>query len=108
MVIRAESKGRGLSGLHIGIGNVRRFFPKELSAIELRLDDLLIECGLTPAFWQGEPEIFDPRLCAWLEAKHMHKNRSRDHIPLSLIPEGHNSYRVQAISIDKRSPSPSR
>ena len=102
MVVRAESKGRGLSGLHVGNVNVKRYFPRDLSAIELRLDDLRIECGLTPSFWQGEPEIFDPRLCAWLESRHMNKTRSRGHVPLFLIPEGDNSFRVEAVAAVKR------
>jgi len=30
-----------------------------------------IQCGLIRLL-AGQPEIFDPRLCAWLESKHMH------------------------------------
>ena len=80
MVVKAQSIGRGLSGLHVGTDNVRRYFPKNVSTIELQLDHLRIQCGLAPEFWQGRPDIYDPRLCAWLETKHMHASRGR--IPL--------------------------
>ena len=88
MVVKAQSKGRGLSGLHVGTDNVRRYFPKNVSTIELQLDHLRIQCGLAPDFWQGQPEIYDPRLCAWLESKHMHGSRDRNPVSLSMIPAG--------------------
>ena len=72
MVVKTQSKGHGVTGLHVGVNNVRRYFPKHIASIELQLDHLQIECGLNPNFWQGEPEIFDPRLCAWLESRHLH------------------------------------
>jgi hypothetical protein len=96
MVVKAQNKGRGLSGLHIGIDNVRRYFPKNISSIELQLDHLRIQCGLAPDFWQGQPEIFDPRLCAWLESKHLHGSRTP--VPLAMIPEGNNSFRLQPVT----------
>lgn len=98
MVVKAQSKGRGLSGLHVGMDNVRRYFPKNVSTIELQLDHLRIQCGLAPDFWQGQPEIYDPRLCAWLETKHMHGNRGRTPVPLAMIPSGDNSFRLQPVS----------
>jgi hypothetical protein len=98
MVVKAQSKGRGLSGLHVGTDNVRRYFPKNVSTIELQLDHLRIQCGLAPDFWQGQPEIYDPRLCAWLESKHMHTSRDRTPIPLAMIPAGNNSFRLQPVS----------
>ena len=72
MVVKTQSKGRGLTGLHVGATNVRRYFPRDISVIELQLDHLQIQCGLGPEFWQDEPEIHDPRLCAWLESKNFH------------------------------------
>ena len=99
MVVKAQSKGRGLSGLHVGTDNVRRYFPKDISTIELQLDHLRIQCGLAPDFWQGQPEIFDPRLCAWLESKHMHSSRNRTPVALAMIPEGKNSFRLQPVSV---------
>lgn len=99
MVVKTQSKGRGLSGLHVGADNVRRYFPKDVSSIELQLDHLRIQCGLAPDFWLGQPEIFDPRLCAWLESKHMHGSRDRNPVILAMIPSGNNSFRLQPVSI---------
>ena len=98
MVIKAQSKGQGLSGIHVGSDNVRRYFPKGVSTIELQLDHLRIQCGLAPDFWQGQPEIYDPRLCAWLETKHMHASRNRTPVPLAMIPAGENAFRLQPVS----------
>ena len=98
MVVKTQSKGRGITGLHVGANNVRRYFPKQISSIDLQLDHLQIQCGLKPGFWQGEPEIFDPRLCAWLESRHMHAQLDRTSIPLAMIPAGKNSFRLQPVS----------
>ncbi|HWG21562.1 MAG TPA: hypothetical protein VG225_13615 [Terracidiphilus sp.] len=100
MVVKAQSKGRGLSGIHVGLDNVRRYFPRDVSTIELELDHLRIQCGLAPDFWQGQPEIYDPRLCAWLETKHMHASRNRTPVPLAMIPAGKNAFRLQPVSVD--------
>jgi hypothetical protein len=100
MIVEAKSKGPGRSGLYIGAENVRLYFPRNLSAIEFNLGHLRIECRLTPDFWQGQPEINDPRLCAWLESKLMHDNRNRDTIRLAMIPAGENSYRLQPASAE--------
>jgi hypothetical protein len=101
MVVKTRSKGLGVTGLHVGADNVRRYFPKHVAVIELQLDHLQIQCGLTPGFWQGEPEINDPRLCAWLESKHMHGKRDRAPIPLAMIPSGENSFRLQPVSLNE-------
>jgi hypothetical protein len=100
MVVKTQSKGLGITGLHVGASNVRRYFPRHISSIELQLDHLQIQCGLKPNFWRGEPEIFDPRLCAWLEARHMHTKPNRTPIPLAMIPEGKNSYRLQPVRLN--------
>jgi hypothetical protein len=102
MVVKTQSKGLGVTGLHVGASNVRRYFPKNISSIELQLDHLQIQCDLKPNFWQGEPEIFDPRLCAWLEARHMHAKLARAPIPLAMIPEGKNSFRLQPVSLNRQ------
>jgi hypothetical protein len=99
MVVKTHSKSRGVTGLNVGESNVRRYFPKTVDVIELQLDHLQIQCGLDPDFWQGQPEIFDPRLCAWLESKHMHRTPDRAPIPLALIPAGENSFRVQPLAL---------
>ena len=98
MVVKTQSKGRGLIGLHIGATNVRRYFPKHISVIELQLDHLQIQCGLEPGFWHDQPEIHDPRLCAWLESKNFHEQPNRTPIPLAMIPSGKNSFRLRPVS----------
>ena len=100
MVVKTQSKGSGITGLHVGANNVRRYFPKHISSIELQLDHLQIECGLKPDFWQGEPEIYDPRLCAWLESRHMHTKPDRTPIPLAMIPTGKNAFRLQPVRLN--------
>ena len=102
MMVEAQSKGPGISRLYVGAANVRRHFPRSVSAIELQLDHLRIECGLKPDFWQGRPEIYDSRLCAWLETRHMNKDRHRTKVRLALVPEGKNSFRLESISIKRR------
>lgn len=97
MVVRTQNKGHGVVGLHVGANNVRRYFPKHVSSVELQLDHLQIECGLKPDFWQDEPEIFDPRLCLWLESRLMRANPGRTPILLAMIPEGENSFRLRPV-----------
>jgi hypothetical protein len=100
MVVTTQCKCRGVTGLHVGINNVRRYFPKGISVIELHLDHLHIQCDLTPDFWQGHPEIYDPRLCSWLESKHLHGKPNRDPVPLAMIPTGKNSFRLQSFRME--------
>ena len=99
MVVKTQSKGRGLTGLHVGAINVRRYFPRDISIIELELDHLQIQCGLGPGFWKDEPEIYDPRLCAWLESKNFHTRPDRTPIPMSLIPAGKNAFKLQPVRL---------
>jgi hypothetical protein len=100
MVVKTQSRGRGLTGLHVGAANVRRYFPRDTSIIELELDHLQIQCGLGPAFWQDEPEIHDPRLCAWLESKNFHTRPDRTPVPLVMIPSGRNSFKLQSVRLN--------
>lgn len=100
MVVKTHSKCRGVTGLNVGESNVRRYFPQQVPAIDLQLDHLKIQCGLNPNFWQGQPEIFDPRLCAWLETKHLHSKPDRAPIPLAMIPAGENTFRLQSVSLN--------
>ena len=108
MVVRTQSRGRGLTGLHVGATNVQRYFPKEVSVIELELDHLQIQCGLPPGFWDGEPEIYDPRLCAWLESKNLHQTPNRSPVALALIPSGGNAFKLQRVRLDAHSAPPAR
>jgi hypothetical protein len=103
MVVKTRSKGHGLTGLHVGVSNVRRYFPRRVAVIELQLDHLQIQCGLAPDFWQGQPEIHDPRLCAWLESKNFHSRPDRPPVPLAMIPAGNNSFRLQPASVNGQS-----
>ena len=112
MLVKTQNKGYGVTGLHIGSENVRRYFPKPTEHVELHLDHLSIQCGLEPTFWEGKPEIHDPRLCAWLESKNLHSPTRRT-VPLAMIPVGRNTFRLQtrsqSIALAPRShPSPSK
>jgi hypothetical protein len=98
MVVTTQSKGRGVTGLNVGTGNVERYFPRGVQCIELQLDHLEIQCDLAPAFWQGKPEIYDPRLCAWLESKRLNPNRGNPPVCLALIPSGKNSFRLRPFA----------
>jgi hypothetical protein len=100
MVVKTQSKGRGLTGLHVGDANVRRYFPKDIAFIELQLDHLQIQCTLEPAFWQGHPEIFDPRLCAWLESKNARTRPDRTPVPMVMVPSGSNSFKLQPMRLN--------
>lgn len=95
MVVKTQSKGRGITGLNVGSSNVQRYFSRSVSYVELQLDHVQIQCDLSPTFWQDQPEIFDPRLCAWLESKHLNPVAGREPVPLDLIPEGKNSFRLR-------------
>jgi hypothetical protein len=102
MVVRTQSKGCGLTGLHVGAMNVRRYFPRKISVIELELDHLQIQCGLDPEFWRDEPEIHDPRLCAGLESKNFHTRPDRTPVALVMIPSGENSFKLQTARTDSQ------
>jgi hypothetical protein len=75
----------------VGAPNVRRYFSRRATQIELKLDHLLIECGLSPDFWRDDPEIYDPRLCLWLESK-QRKHNGQAQFDMALIPSGKNSF----------------
>ena len=102
MVVKTQCKGRSLTGLNVGISNVRRYFPKHVAVIELQLDHLQIQCGLEPDFWQDQPEIHDPRLCAWLESKNFHARPDRTPVPMAMIPAGNNSFKLQPVSLHRQ------
>jgi hypothetical protein len=101
MVVRTQSNGHGVIGLHVGMNNVRRYFPKNISSIELQLEHLQIQCCLRPEFWQGVPDIFDPRLCSWLKSRHLHARPDQPFVPLAMIPEGENSFRLVPVRLNR-------
>jgi hypothetical protein len=100
MVVKTQSKGHGLTGLHVGANNVRRYFPRDASVIELQLDHLQIQCGLDPNFWQDRPEINDPRLNAWLESKRFKEKSTDSSLLLAMIPAGKNAFKLQPVSVN--------
>lgn len=100
MVVTSQCSGHRVIGILVGENNVQRFFPKNVKEIELQLDHLRIECGLGPNFWNGKPEISDPRLGLWLESKDRNGNGRRAPIPLALIPSGRNSFIVGPAPLD--------
>ena len=101
MVVTSQCSGHRVTGLYVGANNVRRYFPRSVKAIELQLDHLRIECGLTLHFWQDEPEIHDPRLCLWLESKHRNGSGLRAPVPLAMIPSGKNSFILGPASLEE-------
>lgn len=100
MVVKTQSTGRRVTGLNVGEDNVRLYFPRNISIVELQMDSLRIQCGLEPDFWQDQPKIRDPRLCAWLNFKYPCRKPDRVPVPLALIPAGKNSFRVQPMSLE--------
>jgi hypothetical protein len=68
----------------------------------LHLDHLRIQCALPPGFWNGHPEIHDPRLCAWLESKNLHVGFHGRPVPLAMIPAGENAFRLQSVTANTR------
>ncbi len=91
MVVKPQISGHRLIGIYVGVSNVRRYFPKQIAAIDLQLDHLRIRCGLTPDFWNGTPEIRDPRLSDWLQSKRLH-GTGRELVQLALTPSGEDSF----------------
>lgn len=105
MIVTMQNRGRSVTGLHIGPRNVQRHFPENVRSIELELGDLRIECELNAGFWGDQPEINDPRLCAWLEAKNA--RRQSRHVPgrVVMFPAGRGSFRLQLVRSAERSAS---
>lgn len=104
MVVRTQENGRENIGLHVGAANARRYFPKNLGAVELRFGDLQIQCKLGPAFWDGQPEIHDPRLCEWLKFKLLREQSDRKPVTFAMVQSGRDSFILQPIpAADRRS-----
>jgi hypothetical protein len=97
MVVNEKSKRQGMTGLHIGDGNVQRLFPPDVPVVELELDHLRIVCTLEPGFWEGEPEIHDERLVSWLESKRMSGKLASRPAPVAMIPAGDHVFRLMPI-----------
>ncbi|HEY1577593.1 MAG TPA: hypothetical protein VGF82_11045 [Terracidiphilus sp.] len=98
MVVKTQLRGGEVTGLHVGARNVRRYFPERIRTIELQLDHLQIQCGLSPDFWNGQPEIHDPRLCEWLDFKVARPMGERKQVNLSMTPAGKNVFRLFSVT----------
>jgi hypothetical protein len=99
MVVKAQCIGHRIIGLYVGAKNVRQYFPRHIANIDLQLDHLRIQCGLTPHFWKDLPEIHDSRLCDWLESKQLHG--WGELMALEMIPTGENSFILGPMSLDE-------
>lgn len=98
MVVKTQCKGRACTGVSVGDNDVRRYFPQQTESIDLELDHLLIRCGMSPGFWNGNSEISDPRLCAWLESKNfLHWKAGEPPVALAMIPSGKNVFRLKTF-----------
>jgi hypothetical protein len=106
MVVRSQCDGHRITGLYVGAKNVRRYFPRNVATIDLELDHLRIQCGLTPHFWKDQPEIHDRRLCLWLESKQHRGNGSRAPMPLAMIPSGNNTFILSPAGQDSHERAP--
>lgn len=102
MVVKTQFKGGEVTGLHVGARNVRRYFPKSIHEIELQLDHLQIQCGLSPEFWHGQPEIHDPRLCEWLGFKGFFcRDGQQKQVRLAMTPAGKNAFRLRPTPVKR-------
>lgn len=102
MVVRTKENGHEVIGLRVGAANVRRFFTKDQHDVELRIGDLRIQCTLPPGFWDGDPEIHDPRLCDWLQYNASLEISHRKPIALTMVPTGTNSFSLNPLTLRRR------
>lgn len=98
MLVIAQYKGHSVTALRVGRRNARRYFQRSAPNIEIELDHLRIECGLGPEFWDGEAEIRDRRLCAWLASKQHSRRPSHSDVTLAMTPSGRNSFKLTPVS----------
>ena len=99
MLVTSQCHGHRVTGILVGQSNVQRYFPRNITQIELQLGHLRIECGLPSHFWNGKPEICDARLCLWLESK-IHDAQS---LPRFRLP-GHDSVGQELFHSRSRRP----
>lgn len=97
MVVKTQCRGHRITGLNVGASNARRYFPRHSPSIDLELGHLHIQCVLPPEFWDGHPEIHDPRLSDWLEAAHLRSRPAGVTMSLELTHVGRNSFRLQTV-----------
>lgn len=102
MVVRTQESGLEVTGLRVGAANARRYFSRDQNDVELRIGDLRIQCRLSPGFWNGQPEINDPRLCDWLQYKVSLETSHRKPIALTMVQTGANSFALHPLSLQRR------
>lgn len=95
MLVKTQQNGLEVTGLKVGAANVRRYFPRTVSRVKLRLGDLEIDCKLSPEFWNGKPEIQDPRLCEWLQFRRLRRQARGKSMPLAMEHAGGDSYTLE-------------
>jgi hypothetical protein len=95
MVVQTQHRRPGLVGLHIGALNVQQYFPRDVQSVHLELDHLNIICTLDSSFWNDRPEIHDLRLSSWLESKRNSGKLGTQPSPVTLVPCGKASFRIQ-------------
>lgn len=105
MIVRMQDRGRGVTSLRIGARNVKRYFTRTVPTVDLDLENVQIQCELGQGFWRDQPEIVDPRLCAWLTAKNSKWKADGDRVVLAMLPAGTNSFRIQPM-LPRRSTKP--
>jgi hypothetical protein len=99
MVVRTQSDGRSVTGIYIGTRNARRNFSRRVHSIELLLGHLHIYCELPPDFWRGQPQIRDARLADWLESKIFHSRSCWTPVPMALLRDGKNAFRLLPLRL---------
>lgn len=104
MIVRMKNKGHSITGIRIANSDARRNFPPGVTkAIDIELDDLRIRCDLKASFWQDRPEICDPRVCAWLEAKFLGQKLPPFPIPIEMVKRG-NVYQLHLLPRQQKTP----
>lgn len=101
MIVRMQNKGRSITGIRIRMADARRHFPYATRAIDLELDHLRIRCDLNGNFWRGCPEISDPRLGAWLEAKSFGKETASSCVSIEMVRTG-DCYQLHLCSTEQQ------
>ena len=97
MEVGAWHGGSGTYGIRIGAPNRREHFDPAWKKVEIEMDGVSHEFGLTPGFWKDCPEIRDrgePRLRRWLE-RHRSVPWPKGNPPrMELVPLGRGRFRL--------------
>ena len=105
MIAKTQNNGRTITGICIGISDARRYFPRRTKTIDLELDHLRIRCDLKASFWRDCPEISDPRLSAWLEAKFFGQKLPASPFPVEMVKAG-DAYKLHLLPAQHQAKTP--